>query len=652
MPELFTSPIPELHSGVFRSLESMSKDKGLDVAKRAQANFNAGISIFAGIGTTKSKRSALQYLTEAASLGQVNVRAIIYRLYEACGEVLPESVPFKDWLEDGVRLGSIIACEDLPRLSRNDNPTEWIRAHYNEANDFKTSELFSRCQSGDLDTILTAQKSHKRRIDPDDSEPSCIHYIVGRDHPDLDNLIPALVSSGLLVDSQSRYSFQQAFHLPPSSYGYSAQAGAPLHWAISRNSIRAVAALMASGADPYQRNASDLSPAHVASFSHQDDILQLMIDLSGPQHVWKPSGYFKTSLMAQALKQTGFEHMVCTRGDPDSLFRVLRLLRDTVESEGVYDAELLSLAIESRRTDVLQFLLDECEINPNIYSVDPAGTLYWPLQMAVQSGHPPLLDLLIEHGLEVHRIQLTWVVSSACLEHEINSVIERLEREPHIDINKPDRTGSYPLHIAIDHGKINVVKCLLRLRADKELACAVSQGGSQLTALGRLLYKATLKSTLSILELLLHPEEGMGQPSSHTVGPMTSLHAICSAPLSVRDDAICLSCFKILWESYSDEEKSDYLNGFNEAGLAPLHCAVFNGNFSCVDELVQLGADVNLKDNHGRGQTPLDIACFLVSDKILSQWKGEPSDMLNYREGMSYIIELLKLNGAVVEKNP
>ena len=585
---------------------------------------------------------ALQYLTEAASLGQVNVRAIIYRLYQACGEVPPESVPFKDWLEDGVRSGSIIACEDLARLSPNDNPTEWIRAHYNEANVFETSELFSACRSGDLDIILAAQNA---RIDPGDSESSCIHYIVGLDHADLDNLIPTLVSSGLLVDSQSRYSFQQAFRLSP--YGYSSQAGAPLHWAISRNSARAVTALMNSGANPYQLNASDLSPAHVASFNHQDDLLRIMIALSGPQHVWKPPGHFRSSLMVQALKQTSFEHMVCTRGDPDSLFRVLRLLRNTVESEGVYDAELLSRAIELRRTDVLRFLLGECKINPNIYAVDPAGNSYWPLQLAVQSGHPASLDVLLEHGLEVHRIQLTWAVSSECSEHEINSVVERLVLLPDINVNRPDRTGSYPLHIAIDHGKINVVKCLLRLGANKELACTISEGSSQLTALGLLLYKSALKSTPSILELLLHPEEGMGQPSSHTVGLITSensLHAICSAPSSVRDDEVCLSCFKILWRSYSDDEKMAYLNGVNAAGQAPLHCAVFSGNFLCVEELVQLGADVNLKDRHGR--TPLDIAYFLVSDEVLSHWQGQPSDMHTYRGGMDEILRVLKLKGA------
>ena len=591
---------------------------------------------------------ALQYLTEAASLGQVNVRAIIYRLYEACGEVLPESVPFKEWLEDGVRSGSIIACEDLARLAHNDNPTEWIRAHYNEANvfDSEANKLFSACRSGDLNTILAAQN---RRTDPDDSEPSCLHYIVGHDHVDLDNLIPALVASGSLVDSQSRYSFQQAFRLSP--YGYSAQTGSPLHWAISRNSARAVAALMNSGADPYMRNASDLSPAHIASFNHQDDLLQIMITLSEPQHVWKPPGYFRASLMAQALKQTSFEHMVCTRGDPDSLFRVLRLLRNTVESEGLYDAELLSLAIESRRPEVLRFLLGECEINPNIYAVDPGGNPYWPLKIAVQSGHPALLDLLLEHGLEVHRIQLTWAVSSASSEDEINSAIERLVLLPDINVNRPDGTGSYPLHIAIDHGKINVVKCLLRLGADKELACAISQGSGQLTALGRLLYKATLKSTPSILELLLHPEEGMGQPSSHVVGPTTSensLHAICSATSSVRDNAVCLSCFKILWRSYSEKERVTYSNGLNAAGQAPLHCAVFSGNFLCVEELVQLGADVNLKDRHGKRQTPLDIAYFLVSDKVLSHWQGQLSDMHTYRTAMDEIIRVLKLKGAVV----
>jgi len=45
MPELFALPSPALHSNVFRSLESMSKDIGLDDAKRTQANFNAGTTL-------------------------------------------------------------------------------------------------------------------------------------------------------------------------------------------------------------------------------------------------------------------------------------------------------------------------------------------------------------------------------------------------------------------------------------------------------------------------------------------------------------------------------------------------------------------------------------------------------------------------------
>jgi len=141
----------------------------------------------------------------------------------------------------------------------------------------------------------------------------------------------------------------------------------------------------------------------------------------------------------------------------------------------------------------------------------------------------------------------------------------------------------------------------------------------------------------------------MSQPSSHTVGPMTSensLHAICSAASSFRVNEVCLSCFKILWRSYLDEEKATYLYGYNEAGQAPLHCAVFSGNFLCVEELVQLGADVNLRDRHGRRQTALDIACFLVSDKVLSHWQGEQSDMHTYRAGMDEIIRMLKLRGA------
>jgi ankyrin repeat protein len=599
--------------------------------------------MLAGIGTTKSHRMALEYLTEAASLGYLNMRAIIYRLYQACGEVLPESIPIKKWLEDGVRSGSIIASEDLVHLLHN--PIQWIRAHYNETNDSKgATRLFSVCRSDRLDDILAASD---QRTQCDDSGPSCLHYVVGHDHPDLVSLIPALVASGSPVDSQSHYSFQQAFGL--SHYGYLSKEGAPLHWAVARNSARAVTALIDLGADPYMCNTSGLSPAHVASFNHQLDLLEII--LTHTKHVWKPDKFID-SLTVQALNQTIFQHIVCTGGDPDSLFRVLRLLRNTVKSECAHDAELLSLAIESRRTGVLKFLLDECKIDPNICAVHSGAESHWPLQIAVKSGHLTSFNLLVEHGLKVGvHGELTWAISSASVEDEIVSVIERLV-ELGVSVNTPDWKGNYPLHIAIDYGKINVVKCLLQLGADKELACTISPGTRPLTALGQLLYKPSLKATPLILKLLLNPEQGMGQPSSHSVCLTTaesSLHIICCAPSSVRDDTVCLSCFRILWMSYSDEKRMAYLNAFNVMGQAPLHCAIFSGNFLCVEELVQHCADVNLKDRHGKRQTPLDIACFLVSDRVLSHWQGQPSDMQVYQEQMKEIIRILKLKGATAD---
>jgi hypothetical protein len=397
------------------------------------------------------------------------------------------------------------------------------------------------------------------------------------------------------------------------------------------------------------RNTSGLSPAHVASFNHQVDLLEIMVTSS--KHGWKPNN-FEDSLMVQALNQTVFQHIVCTRGDPDSLFHVLQLIRNTVKSEGVYDAELLSLAIKSQRTGVLKFLLDDFKINPNIHAVHFVVTPCWPFRTAVESCHLASLNLLVEHGLNVQVHQgLKWAISSASVEDEIVDMIERLV-ELGVGVNTRNRMGNYPLHIAIDYGKINVVKCLLRLGADKELVCAISPGSKPLTALGQLLYKPSLKATPLILKLLLKPEAGMGQPSSHSVCPTaaeSSLHIICSAPSSVRDDAVCLSCFKILWMSYSVEEKMEYLNVFNAMGQTPLHCAIFAGNFLCVEELVQLGADVNSKDRHGKRQTPLSIANFLASEMLFSHWQGQPSNMKTYQEQMKVIITVLKSKGATVD---
>ena len=610
----------------------------------------SGLCAFAGIGIEVSHQLALQYLADAASLGDVRVRAVMYRLHRACGQPPPESMPIATWLENGVCSGSIIASEDLVRYhgaSQGDRLKQWIRTHRNETRGIRgaTTEPFSVCRSGSLSDILAASDQGTRC---DESGVTCLHYIVGHDHPDLERLVPALVASGSAVDSQSRHSFQQAFGL--AHYGYLSKEGTPLHWAVACNSARAVTALLKAGADPYARNPSELSPAHIASFNHQSDLLQIMLSCS--KHTWSPPDRFKDSLMVQALSQTVFQHAICTGGDPRSLFRTLLLLKNGFETDGVYDAELLSTAIESRRTAVLEFLLDECHIDPNIGPVHTGGgggasTVRWPLQVAVKSAHLPLFDLLVRHGLIVFdRAQLTWAVSStsSSTQDEIIGMIERLVLDLGFDVNSPDRSGAYPLHVAIDDGKTSVVEHLLRLGADKECTCAL-QKGPPLTALGRLLHVPRLKAALEILKLLLHPKEGMGRPSSHDVCPATSsksLHVICSAPSSLRDDEVSLGCFRILWESFTEEERTAFLDMFDDAGRTPLHRAVSAGHFLCVEELVHLGADVGLRVHGKKKQTALDLAESLVSDRVLESWEGEPSDLGVYREQMAHIIRFLR----------
>jgi hypothetical protein len=145
-----------------------------------------------------SHQLALQYLAEAASLGDVRVRAGMYRLHRACGQLAPESMPITTWLEDGVLSGSIIASEDLVRYhgaSQGDHLMQCIRTHRNETLGVRgaTTEPFSVCRSGSLSDILAASDRGTRR---DESGATCLHYIVGHDHPDLERLVPALVASG------------------------------------------------------------------------------------------------------------------------------------------------------------------------------------------------------------------------------------------------------------------------------------------------------------------------------------------------------------------------------------------------------------------------------------------------------------------------
>jgi hypothetical protein len=90
-----------------------------DLIRYPSINTNADIALcyFAGFGATQDFCIGLKYMVDAAVLGDIRARAIIWRLHQACNREIPPDLPILYWLAEATITGSRIAASDLLRLN-------------------------------------------------------------------------------------------------------------------------------------------------------------------------------------------------------------------------------------------------------------------------------------------------------------------------------------------------------------------------------------------------------------------------------------------------------------------------------------------------------------------------------------------------------
>eukprot|EP01094_Clydonella_sp_ATCC50884_P017540 TRINITY_DN306_c7_g1_i1.p1 TRINITY_DN306_c7_g1~~TRINITY_DN306_c7_g1_i1.p1 ORF type:complete len:836 (-),score=304.65 TRINITY_DN306_c7_g1_i1:349-2856(-) len=195
----------------------------------------------------------------------------------------------------------------------------------------------------------------------------------------------------------------------------------------------------------------------------------------------------------------------------------------------------------------------------------------------------------------------------ACQGNFVDIVKQLLKKKA--DVNPQDRNGWTPLHCGASYGSLDVLELLLTCD-DIDVGVLNKDGTSALHYLVRLTVPSSkLDLYLRVLELFVKRRGDLNSQTKHGEG---ALHQAC-----LRGNAPAV---KFLLEHEAN------INLLNKMGETGLHYAVRAGQKEIIDLLIRYGADVTLKSEDG---TPLDLSpnaeiTRFIEDAIASRGEGIP----------------------------
>ncbi|CAF9933849.1 MAG: B-cell lymphoma 3 protein, partial [Heterodermia speciosa] len=270
------------------------------------------------------------------------------------------------------------------------------------------------------------------------------------------------------------------------------------------------------------------------------------------------------------------------RGHQDIVQMLLNAKNIDVNVSTDRNRTALHYAANMGHQDIVQMLLNAKTIDVNVST----NRTWTALHYAANMGHQDIVQMLlnaINIDVNVMKNDKSWTPLHCAAKHDHKNIAQMLLNAKDIDVNPKTDTGSTPLHIAARLGHVNIVKILLDNNADTN-----AENESHRTALTEAI-RACEEDTAILLIRRGSPFMSAGK---HSPPP---LHVACK-----------YSCPRVVKALIKKAKSSGQLQAMLEAGYEgfwPLHLAVSQDSLEITSQLIEAGADVNLRDKNQK--TPL-----------------------------------------------
>jgi len=294
--------------------------------------------------------------------------------------------------------------------------------------------------------------------------------------------------------------------------------------------------------------------------------------------------------------------------DNDNLQLAAQLIRQGVNINATddYDVTLLQVAVQKRRNNIVQLLLENgADINATAGGCSDA-----PLQVAAYNGDSDIVEILLERGAEVDATKHDYIPLHYAAMAGKDGVVALLLKHG-ADVNAKTQEGLTPLDIAVERGHKNVIELLRKHTKESpqqgRLEQEILEQNKRLEKNTEKLFSALKNGGLQLAKQLIGQGVNIDAKDDHD---FTLLH---TAARNGHDDVV-----KLLLKHGASIDARDCDDS------TPLYLAATFNRHNVVQILLDNGADVNAKAKVNC--TPLHVAAQNGHDvvvKLLLQYKAK-----------------------------